>query len=200
MFFVNDYGDGEHASVRVLSAVQGRVVLSLARSVRPEEGSTAVTVMRASGESFAETDLGGLGESARLEPGEGDMRGPVSLAVASSVRTERAAPAEDEDDHDHGEGEEDEDPGGRVIVVGDSDWLMPELLQQPAFANYDLGSNFTGWLAERQALISIAPKRVDAQAIVMSEDDLTGVFWRVVGLIPLSMILLGFAVWWLRRS
>ena len=205
MFFVNDWGDGEHPAVRVLAAVRARVVLSLARSIRPEEGSTAQTVMRASEESFAATDLAGLGEGARLEPGEGDQRGPISIAVATRIRTEPAAnedegPHED-DGHGHDEDEAGGDrPGGRVIVAGDSEWLTPELLGQPSVANFDLASNFTGWLAERQALISIAPKRVDAQAIMMTEEDLQGVFWRVIALLPLSMILLGFAVWWLRRS
>jgi hypothetical protein len=34
----------------------------------------------------------------------------------------------------------------------------------------------------------------------MSEDDLSNLFLRVVVLIPLAFIFLGFAVWWNRRQ
>jgi len=34
----------------------------------------------------------------------------------------------------------------------------------------------------------------------MTQDDVTGLFFRVVVLLPLAVTFLGFAVWWNRRS
>ena len=86
-------------------------------------------------------------------------------------------------------------PGGRVIVVGDSDWLRPDLLQQPQVANIDLLSGMTGYLTERDALLAIAPRKVNAQAIVITEEGLFSVFLRVVVLLPLAALVLGVGVW-----
>jgi hypothetical protein len=59
-----------------------------------------------------------------------------------------------------------------LVVVGDSDWLHAELLQQPQLANVDLLASFTGFLTEREALVSIAPRKIDAQALIITEEGL----------------------------
>ena len=96
-----------------------------------------------------------------------------------------------------------ETPGerpGRLLVIGDSDWLEPPLLMDAAFANIDLLMAWTGWLTERDTLIAIPPRRSNLQAVVMSEADVSGVRWRVFGMLPAAVLLLGFAVWWSRRQ
>ena len=90
--------------------------------------------------------------------------------------------------------------GGRVIVVGTSSWLEPAFVDRPEVANFDLTSAWTGWLTQREALIAIAPKRVQARAVVMAEEDLSALAFRVLFLMPMAVLLLGVAVWWTRRQ
>jgi hypothetical protein len=54
--------------------------------------------------------------------------------------------------------------------------------------------------ALRAALIELPSRRISAQPVRMTQDDVTGLFFRVVVLLPLAVTFLGFAVWWNRRS
>jgi hypothetical protein len=89
---------------------------------------------------------------------------------------------------------------GRLLVVGDSDWLSGELLENPQLSNIDLLSATAGWLTQREALINIAPRKTKAQAVIMSDADLVNLLFRVVVLFPLAAFIAGFGVWWSRRS
>ena len=87
-----------------------------------------------------------------------------------------------------------EDPNGPEIP-GAEMFTLEEMV-----ANFDLTSAWTGWLTRREALIAIAPKRVQARAVVMAEEDLGALAFRVLFLMPMSLLLLGVAVWWTRRQ
>ena len=190
-FVVTDYGD--HPTTARLAPMGIPTVMLVSRSVRPTDGSNATTLVRTTEHGYAETDLSQLASDAELTPGPEDVRGPVSLGVATQIERSRDGAGE-------GEGARDDESGGRLIVLGDSDWLAGDFLGQPHFANMDLHGASTGWLTHRRALISIAPRTSDLAAVVMTEGDIKGVFVRVILLMPLAMILLGFSVWWSRRS
>jgi hypothetical protein len=89
---------------------------------------------------------------------------------------------------------------GRLLVVGDSDWMSPELLDNPQLSNIDFLSSSAGWLTQREALINIAPRKTNARAVIMSDADLQNLLFRVVVLLPLAAFIAGFGVWWSRRS
>ena len=89
---------------------------------------------------------------------------------------------------------------GRLMVVGDSDWMSPELLDNPQLSNIDLLSSTAGWLTQREALINIAPRKTNARAVIMSDADLQNLLFRVVVMLPLAAFIAGFGVWWSRRS
>ena len=91
-------------------------------------------------------------------------------------------------------------PGGRLIVVGDSDFLQPALLEASELANFHLASAWTGWLTQREALIEIPPKKVKGGSIVFTQDDLRALLFRVAVLLPGAALLFGFAVWFNRRA
>jgi ABC-2 type transport system permease protein len=185
-FVVTDYGD--HETTSRLARIGVPTVLLISRSVRPIDGSDAVSILRTTDRGYAERNLAELSGDAELGPTEDDVRGPVSLGVATKVR-----PA--------GDGSDDEGAtGGRLVVVGDGDFLSSEFLMQPQFANVDLLSGITGWVTHRRALISIAPRTSDITAVMMTEGDLRSVMIRVLLLLPLAVVLLGFSVWWSRRA
>ena len=186
-FLATAFGDDE--SLVAVKARGGPAVFVVPRSIRPVEGSSATVLVRASEQSFGETNLAALGADEEPTKDAADIDGPVSLAVAVEVdaagggRSAAGARARK----------------GRLVVVGESQWMLYPFLEAAQFVNYDLLTSWTGWLTERPALISIAPKSVHMRAIVMTEDDLSGLLFRVLVLLPAAALLLGVAVWWSRR-
>jgi len=185
MILVNQFGESE---IMARIALMGSpVVVHIARSVRPTGDAEGVqSILTGTDQSYGAVDLTPLASDLQPEPGPDDVAGPISFGVALT------RPAESSEGADA--------TGRRVVVLGDADFLQPQLLREPQFANIDMLGALTGWLTERQELISIAPRRRNANSVIMSEADLTGVLVRVLGLIPLALMLLGFSVWWSRRA
>jgi ABC-2 type transport system permease protein len=178
-FIVVDYG--EHRTTEVMRRLEGPTLFALARSVSAD-GPRATDLLRTSREAWGETDLATLSADEEPAAGPDDVAGPVSLGAA--VELEAA-----------GEGAR----AGRVVVLGDADWLMGEPLRDPRFANLELALGITGWLTERETLISVPPKQIDAEPMTITEDDLGNLAFRL-SLLPLAVIVLGGATWWSRRS
>jgi hypothetical protein len=183
-FLVQDFTD--HAVVRPLTALGAPVVMQLARSLSLAQGSEAQPLLKASDKAYGEASLNQLTAGDDLKAGEGDVK---TVVLAAAVDTRPEAP----------EGGE-RRLGGRMIVMGDSEWISPQYLQQGQVANVDLLASATGWLTEREALVSIAPRKINAQSVVITEEGLFGVFLRVVLLMPLAALVLGVGVWWQRRQ
>jgi hypothetical protein len=184
-FLVASFGD--HVTVKPLTVLGAPVVMQLARTLSISEGSQAEVLMRSSDKAYGESQISQLTAGDDLKPGEGDVKGPAVLAVAVATRKKE-------------EGDKKEAGGGRMIVMTDSDWVAPELLTQPQVANVDWLGSATGFLTQRDALISIAPRKLNARSVLITEDGLFGIFLRVVLLMPLATAVLGLGVWWQRRA
>ena len=159
------------------------VVMSAARSLSPAEGSeiAADVLAKSSAESWGETDVASLGTGDRVpDKGPGDIAGPATLAMAARLATK-----------DGGE-------GGRLVVIGDSDFLSEELYQSASLYNRDLWSGAVGWLTARGDLISIAPKNPERVRLNLTEDDVGTIWMVVIGEVVL-MLILGVAMWFVRR-
>ena len=185
-FVVTSYGD--HPMMRPLVSLAAPVAMLLARSFSISEGSEAEVLIKSSDKAYGESALGQLTAGDDLKAGEGDVKGPVNIAVAVDTRSEK-----------EGEGTPPK-LGGRMVLIGDSEWLAAAFLQQPQVANIDLLSSVTGYLTERKELVSIAARKIDAQAIMITEEGLTGIFLRTVVLMPLAVLVFGVGIWWQRRT
>lgn len=182
-FVVTEFGD--HETTRPLQHA-ARVYLAIARGVAPAGNDPKVEILlRTSPKGFGATAIAELKGDTEPKRGPGDIEGPVSVAVATQLGK--------------GEGDAAHKPGGRLVVVGDSDFLQSALLETAELQNLELASAWTGWLTERQALIEIPPKKIKTGNIVFSRDDLWALFVRVAVLIPGAAFVLGFAVWLNRR-
>jgi ABC-2 type transport system permease protein len=184
-FAITEFGD--HDTTRALKG-RAHVVVALARSLSLLQPSDRVEpLLRTSEQAFGATDISRV-MTAEKEPerAPGDISGPLDVAFA--VRTA----ADPDAAHDK--------PGGRLIVVGDSDLLMPALLEAPELANFHLASAWTGWLTERDALVEIPAKKVKGGTAMFTQDDLSGLFFRVGVLLPAAALLFGFMVWFTRRA
>lgn len=185
-------GWGEHRVVEPFRGLGLPLVISDARSVRPVEGAAATTLFSTSEQSYAFSQAG----AEPLGRDQAEVQGPVSLGVAARVElTGQDAPEEDETDEEASDG-----VGGRLVVLGDATMFESRFMGQPTIVNANLATAVVGWLTQREALISIEGRSIEQRQIRMSEEDVGGLFLRVVVLIPLAFIFLGFAVWWNRRQ
>ncbi len=161
------------------------VVFSMTRSLKLREGTDTVAnvLARSSASSWGEVDLAsiGTGESVPTKD-QYDTVGPAAVAMAASLPSEG-----------------DKDEGGRLVVVGDSDFLAEELFVNAGLNNQDFWSGLVGWLTSRGDLISIAPKNPEHVRLSLTADDM-GIVWQLVIGEILFFIVLGVVVWLRRRS
>jgi ABC-2 type transport system permease protein len=180
-FLITEFGD--HRATRLFRG-GARVIVTLARSLSVLEASDKIEVlMRASPQSFAVTDIARVKSNEVPTQSPGDIPGPVDIALA--VRTG---------------GDDATKKDGRLIVIGDSDFLHSQFIDAPELQNFHLMSAFIGHLTEREALIEIPAKKVKGGMIVFTQEDLSNVVFRVGVLIPGAALLLGIAVWLNRRA
>jgi hypothetical protein len=159
------------------------VVVSAARSLSAAPGGEIVAdvLAKSSADAWGETDVASLGTGDRVpEKGPSDIAGPVSLAMAAQL------------------GAADKGEGGRLVVIGDSDFLSEELYLSAGLYNRDLWSGTVGWLTARKDLISIAPKNPERVRLNLTEDDVGTIWMIVIGEVAL-MLILGVAMWLVRR-
>lgn len=180
-FVVTAFGD--HEVTRRLRG-RGRVLLMLARSVSPTADHDGVTpLLQTTKEGYGETDLSSLASLTTAQQGTEDIEGPLTMAVAVRAHTGKSA-----------------EVGGRLAVVGDTDFLQGPLLDTPELANFDFGAGLIGFLTEREELIAIAPKKVKGGSLVLSQEDLLALFFRVTVLMPAAALVFGVGMWMRRRS
>lgn len=201
-FLVATYG--EHPITQAFAATGIPMVVNLVRSVRLVDEDRGTVLLSTSAASFGEVDVAALIETAEPHRDDEDIAGPVPVAVAIEVERLGGDGGADGEDGDGGDGEGDEGAGedarGRLVVIGDSDFLAGPFMSAQDVVNYEVTSAMIGWLTQRQALIAIPPRRVSATAVRMTEDDVGDLAFRVMVLMPLAAVFLGIAVWWSRRS
>jgi ABC-type uncharacterized transport system involved in gliding motility auxiliary subunit len=169
-----------------------------ARSVKPVEnspnGRTATTIIQSGVNSWAESDLKTLttrGE-ARPEFDKGDVKGPVSLAVAVSAPVATPAPpATDGADANANK------PETRLVVVGDSDFAANGVAGMGG--NRDMFLNMVNWLAQQENLISVRPRNPADRRITMTAGQDRMIFWFAMIILPGLIFVAGIQAWWRRR-
>jgi ABC-type uncharacterized transport system involved in gliding motility auxiliary subunit len=151
------------------------------RSVSPTlvEGVTTTTLVQTPETSWAETAYQGGGD---LERGPDELQGPVPIAVAIERRTLAAERRTD---------------GARLVVVGDSSFATTRFFGTGS--NGDFFLNILGWLAGEETSVTLRPKQRGATRVALTENQLYGVVFFSVNLLPLLLTGFGFSVWAVRR-
>jgi len=212
-------------------------VFRIVRSIEPAEelpdGITASTLASTSSNSWAESNVDLVFETGEVDP-EGDVEGPVSIAVATTLGPSilnwtmpaiETAPSTNEgpggaeiqdetestniaSDINESESQEITEAGanataptdleGRIVVVGDADWLNNSRLT--VMYNEDLALNMVGWLTGgNESTISIRPRARRSSRITLTDTQGWGVFYATVLLLPELVLLSGLMIWWRRR-
>jgi hypothetical protein len=175
-------------------------VFNVVRSVRSAgDGAAGLTELVFTGDdSWAETDLARFYGEGKAEFGDGDLRGPVSVAVAGTLRLGADAASAPGDDAAEGEApaaasaEE-----ARLAVFGDSDFATNELIE--AYRNRDLFVNTVNWLIGDVEAISIRPVRSRASRFELSAEQILQIRSLSLFVLPQAIAIAGVLVWWTRR-
>ena len=183
-------GWGDHAITRPFVGSALGLLVSEVRGVGLVDEQRGSVLLSTSDQSYGETDVRAIAEgSIVLGADAADIPGPVPIAVAINVEVTGG----ESDDAEAAR-------GGRVVVIGDATVFDNAFLQEPTVVNASLVSAIIGWVTEREALIAIDARSFAHRPVSMSDEDVGNLFLRVVILIPLAFLFLGFAVWWYRRT
>jgi len=152
-------------------------------------------IVRTGDESWGESDLATLFGEGRVERGDGDRPGPVSIAVAGEVDAPNAPAPEPPQE---GEGETPPAAGkARLVVFGDSDFASNEFLD--AYRNHDLFVNSVNWLLGDVESIAIRPNRSRASRMQLSTEEFLGLRFLSLFVLPQLIAFAGTYAWWSRR-
>ena len=175
-----------------------------ARSVSPAEekpeGITVETIAKSSQNSWSERQLQ---DQEVTFSEEGDVGGPISLAVVAKIQLR-------ENQEEDPEGEptelEEESTGpeditakseGRIAVFGDSDFLADtEFLNA---GNQALALNTFNWLVARDHAMGIPPRQVEQVSLYLTGSQLGWILLLILVILPGAVVLIGIIVWRRRR-
>ena len=177
--------DGRHP---ITSRLREPTLFPQARSVLISDAAAEAdyaTLVKTGSESWAERDLDAWRETGRPQFGDGDLEGPVPVAIAGSPHVESA-------------------PGtppssmGRIVVFGDSDFVTNEFID--ALRNRDLFVNSVNWLAGDIEQITVRPNVSRSSSFQMTQDEFRVIQTLSLFVLPEAIAILGVIVWWLRRK
>jgi len=164
-----------------------RTVFPLVRAVQAnaagKTGVSAIEIVKSSPSAWGETDVAGVFQRGEAALGDGDIKGPVSLAVAVTGK--------------HKEMGFDKEGETKLVVVGDADFANNQFFTQ--VFNRDLVLNIMNWLGGQEELIAIRPRAIQASRAQLSSDETRRIFYLSVLVLPELLLFLGLTVWW-RRS
>jgi ABC-type uncharacterized transport system involved in gliding motility auxiliary subunit len=182
----------EYAAHPITEGMREVTMFHMARSVKslPEAGSF-VEIVRTGEESWGETDLDLFFSEGRAELTEGDVRGPVPLALAGTPAVGSAGSQKGEEEA----GSEAAEP--RLVVFGDSDFASNQLIS--AGVNSDLFVNAVNWLLGDVEFISVRPQSSRASGRQLTTEQVSNIRYLSLFLLPEAIAVAGVFAWWSRR-
>jgi hypothetical protein len=87
----------------------------------------------------------------------------------------------------------------RMVVVSNTTFIQDNAIRQDQQA-LDFISGAANWLLNREQLIGIAPKVPQTLTFSLDENALRNLRWLILLVMPLIPAVLGFAIWWQRRT
>ncbi len=148
-------------------------------------------LLSTSGESWGETSL--VGQNIKAIKDEKDITPPVILGYAIE-----SLPPEEESKQSE-EGKQQDIPKGRFVVIGDIDFLSDHGIESSP-GNLDLALNSVEWVVGKGSKISIRPKSIANQPIIISSADANLVLIISLILLPSLMIITGLITWAIRSK
>jgi ABC-type uncharacterized transport system involved in gliding motility auxiliary subunit len=192
-------------SHEITKDLRDTTIFNAVRSVRSAgDGQASLTeLVFTGGNSWAETDLARFFDEGQAELADSDLRGPVPVAVAGTLRL---APADGSAPAAEAPAGGEASPAGeaaakgreaRIAVFGDSDFASNELIE--AYRNRDLFVNTVNWLIGDVEAISIRPAHSRASRFDLSAEQFLTIRSLSLFVLPQAIAIAGVLVWWSRR-
>src|SRR6266516_128644 len=164
---------GQHDIVRPLAG--SRLCLVFPHAVRPQAGASRAAETAKVAELAFTTERG-------KEAGRAGGAVPLMVAVEKGTIPGVAA-----------------DTGStRLVVVGDSLFLVNAIIEFDA--NRDFESLAVNWLLDRVQLLAIGPRPIHEDKISLTQSQMSGARWILMGAMPGAALLVGLLVWAGRRK
>jgi ABC-type uncharacterized transport system involved in gliding motility auxiliary subunit len=174
-----------------LNLANEAVVMPAALSLTAAKGGKFVTtpILQTDAAAYGHMDL--KGQSTAFDPAK-DVKGPLTIGFtldsaaatggATSSATARPATA-----------------GFRAVVLGSSTFAQNQIVDITQ-GNQDLFLNAVGWLTGRSQGIEIRPTAQANNQVFLSGAATRGLFYGFVIILPLASLLVGGAIWNMRRG
>lgn len=167
-----------------------KLLFRIARTVEKAQSLpdkiVGTSLVRTTPDFFAETDLETLMSAGKAIKNANEKAGALSMAVAIEAKTDTLI------------GDTGQTRNARLVVVGDSDFISNEFLQNPGNCNFIL--NTIAWLTENEDLIAIRPTGKEDPPLMLSETDQRTIVWiSSLGMLQVVTIA-GLLAYWLRRK
>ncbi len=158
-----------------------RVVGTLPMEQRPADAPKATTLVATGPSGMTRSDF--RGGTVAFKPGL-DQRGPIPMAAAAERGGVTGVAA--------GRGT------ARLVVVGDYLMFGNDAFNNPG--NVDFAELTLSWLLDRTQLLAIGPKPVREYRLYLTPAQNRAIRWTLLGILPGSVLLVGFVVWSRRRN
>ena len=89
-------------------------------------------------------------------------------------------------------------PGGRLVVFGSADWIANGSLA--TIGNLSLFLSTINWATDRDIDLKVPARPVDKFQLALNQSQLSHLRYSLLFLVPGVAALLGFIVYWTRRS
>ncbi len=143
----------------------------------PIVGTEAQVLLQSSKQSFTRVDT----ESQSTSMIDGDIQGPITLAALQSKYV--------------GDGTK----IAQLFVMGNTAFADSTFMAESAYANKDFYLNVTSAMSDKKDSLSIRAKDVSPAVLAISAVQALALGGIVLILIPLIVLIIGFAVWFRRR-
>lgn len=174
----------EHEITNPLRSSKVPIIIPGAQSIESlqvKKDSIDISPLLSSSEdSYGKTNL----NSTVLEKEEGDLKGPLDLAVAITDKWYQ----------------DNEEFTTKVVVIGNTQFLDPQINALSAGGNMDFFLNSVNWLIDKEESISIRPKSLAGQPLNMNLFQVLIFSGISVILIPVIIGIIGLTVWLRRRN
>lgn len=184
------------------------LVRSVSRGTSEIKGIELKSLARSGKGSWAESDVEGAQEGRYEYDPKYDRKGPVTIAMVGEVKkkTQEKTGGKGKIDakasnNSEGKGEEGPSITGKLVVFGDSDFLLNKYFE--LLGNKDLIMNTIHWMTEDEPLITIRrkkPSQEELAPVFLSPLQSRIIFIGVVIFQPILILAVGIVVAWRRRQ
>ena len=156
------------------------------------EGLQVSSLLVTSPKAFGETNL----EESEVSLDENDIPGPLHLAYAISKATEEAEETPLTPNTITAPDLEIGEP--IAVVAGNMAFLGGQSIGLAG--NLDFAASSINWLLQTSNLLNIPAKTQEPPFVNLTGNMANNIFYATVVILPLAVIIVGFALWWRRRN